>query len=75
MTIHEVRTILGGPGRDIIKDEAPSTQNGSIVDILSEGMWDHKPDDNDPGRRWIWSGRDGIVSVRVDQRIGSRTGC
>jgi hypothetical protein len=71
MTLHEMETILAQPGYDNFNDIQLNAQprpgpSRELLEFQEEGPQDDKPDDNEPGRRWLWSGRDGVIEVRVD---------
>lgn len=57
--------------RDRKAVDESEADNRDVVDMQKEGDWGHKPDDNKEGRRWVWSGKTGVIAVRLgkDGRI------
>jgi hypothetical protein len=75
MTIREVRDTLGSPGNDLSEwnknDSKKNAVAREVTNMPSEGTWEHKPDDNEPRRRWAWSGQNGTIVIRLgpDDRV------
>jgi hypothetical protein len=70
MQLSQVRKVMTRSGVDVMSvalDEKTPYSNREILDIQEVGYWNHKPDDNDPGRRWFWRGWNGVIAIRVDQ--------
>lgn len=67
MTLAEVRELLGSPG--IGPNEVPQAlfPDRQIVEAVEEGKFDNRPDDNEPGRRLVWVGRDSGLLIRVGE--------
>src|SRR5262245_55271102 len=70
MTLHQVEAIMQTPGIDCASlfDQPPLGREAAAIEL--EGDWSHLPDDNDPGRRWQWTGDDAIISIRVNPASG-----
>lgn len=64
MPIQEVRSVLGRPGQGV-EEEGHRGPPREVADIKEEGAFENRPDDNVPGRRWYWSGRDAAIMVRL----------
>jgi hypothetical protein len=62
--IKEVSTILGGPGAGF-NDEKGAGPTREVIGMQDEGSWVFKADDNEPGRRLLWSGENAVIAVRV----------
>jgi len=75
MDLQRATQIIGLPGYDVMRDrkavDESEADNRDVVDMQKEGDWGHKPDDNKEGRRWVWSGKTGVIAVRLgkDGRI------
>ncbi len=59
MTMEEVVAILGAGGRDLcatFREENCVGVTRELLNVQSEGDWDHRPDDNKPNRTLGWAG-------------------
>jgi hypothetical protein len=76
MTVEEVRALLGAHGIDVASLTAGSKSGPGreVASMQDEGTWDHRQDDNERGRRWLWQGRDGRIMIRLgrDGRVTDR---
>jgi hypothetical protein len=76
--VQEVQTILGSPGIDF-SDESNQKLEGreflDVVDVQREGTWEDKPDDDEPGRKMLWFGRDAVIMIRFgqDDRVSDKS--
>jgi hypothetical protein len=68
MTLSEVEAILRSPGIRIQQEVKRAAPDRNTAEWAEEGPFDNRPDDNEPGRRLVWIGRDSSVMVRLDRQ-------
>jgi hypothetical protein len=71
MTIDTLRAQFGAWGTDMAAYAVTEGRERGIAEMHYEGTWDSRPDDNEPGKRWLWSGPDVTICVRInsDQHV------
>jgi len=71
MTLPEVEALFGSPGGGVEKDIKRIAPDRKTVEMVEEGPFDNRPDDNVPGRRLVWVSRDTTVMIRLgkDNRV------
>jgi hypothetical protein len=66
MSFKQVKSLLGNPTDAYIPVTRARGVQRELLDSKEEGKFEPRPDDNERGRRWLWSGQDTVMLIRVN---------